>query len=108
MHWFSKKPLPKSLKLLIDTLAPGIRASELEPRLREDGGRVERQAQLQVHGHRRSQPGKLPESHSQLQPWEQTMTPRGEVVNQGELCPLGVKLSPGGEILCSPLHSSKQ
>jgi hypothetical protein len=28
--------------------------------------------------------------------------PRGEVVHQG------VKLSPGGEILCSPLHPSKQ
>jgi hypothetical protein len=25
-----------------------------------------------------------------------------------EFCSLGVKLSPGGEILCSPLHSSKQ
>jgi hypothetical protein len=23
-------------------------------------------------------------------------------------CPLGVKLSPGGEILCSPLQSSKR
>jgi hypothetical protein len=42
--------------------------------------------------------------------------PRGEVVPQGkilspggEFCPLGpVKLSPGGELLCSPLHSSKQ
>jgi hypothetical protein len=27
---------------------------------------------------------------------------------RGEFCPLGVKLSPGGEILCSPLHSSIQ
>jgi hypothetical protein len=27
---------------------------------------------------------------------------------RGKLCPPGVKLSPGGEILCSPLLSSKQ
>jgi hypothetical protein len=27
---------------------------------------------------------------------------------QGWSCPLGVKLSPGGEILCLPLHSSKK
>jgi hypothetical protein len=27
---------------------------------------------------------------------------------QGQNCPPGVKLSPGGEIHCSPLHSSKQ
>jgi hypothetical protein len=27
---------------------------------------------------------------------------------QGWICPLGVKLPPGGDILCSPLHSSKQ
>jgi hypothetical protein len=27
---------------------------------------------------------------------------------QRQSCPPGVKLSPGGEILCSPLHSSKQ
>jgi hypothetical protein len=26
---------------------------------------------------------------------------------RGELCPLGVKLSPEGEIICLPLHSSK-
>jgi hypothetical protein len=31
----------------------------------------------------------------------------GELDPRGEFCPLGVKLSPGGEILCSPLHSSK-
>jgi hypothetical protein len=29
--------------------------------------------------------------------------PKGEVVPR-----MGVKLAPGGEILCSPLHSSKQ
>jgi hypothetical protein len=34
--------------------------------------------------------------------------PRGEVVPKGRICPLRVKLSPGGEILCSHLHSSKQ
>jgi hypothetical protein len=27
---------------------------------------------------------------------------------QGRSCPPEVSLSPGGEILCSPLHSSKQ
>jgi hypothetical protein len=27
---------------------------------------------------------------------------------RGEFCPLEVKLSPGGEILCSPLLSSEQ
>jgi hypothetical protein len=27
---------------------------------------------------------------------------------RGEFCHLGVKLSPGGETLCSPLHMSKQ
>jgi jumonji domain-containing protein 2 len=27
---------------------------------------------------------------------------------RGEFCPLGVKLSPGGEFECLPLHSSKQ
>jgi hypothetical protein len=36
------------------------------------------------------------------------LDPRGEFVPRGKICPLGVKLSPGGEILCSPLHSSKQ
>jgi hypothetical protein len=35
-------------------------------------------------------------------------TPRGKFDHRGKLCPLGVKLSPGGEILCLPLHSSKQ
>jgi hypothetical protein len=34
--------------------------------------------------------------------------PRGNFDPQGQSCPLGVKLSPGGEILCLPLHSSKQ
>jgi hypothetical protein len=34
--------------------------------------------------------------------------PRGEVVLQVWICPLGAKLSSGGEILCSHLHSSKQ
>jgi hypothetical protein len=34
--------------------------------------------------------------------------PRAMLCNRGEFCPLGVKLSSGGEILCSPLHSSKQ
>jgi hypothetical protein len=34
--------------------------------------------------------------------------PRGEVVPQGWICPLGVKLSPAGEILCLPLHYYKQ
>jgi hypothetical protein len=34
--------------------------------------------------------------------------PRGEVVSQGWIMSPGVKLSPGGEIICSPLHSSKQ
>jgi hypothetical protein len=34
--------------------------------------------------------------------------PRGDTLTpMGEFCPLGVKLSPGDEILCSPLHSSK-
>jgi hypothetical protein len=33
--------------------------------------------------------------------------PRGEVVPQGWILSLGVKLSPGCEILCFPLHSSK-
>jgi hypothetical protein len=41
-------------------------------------------------------------------PLGKTLTPRGEVVPQGWICPLGVKLSSGGEILRSPLHSSKQ
>jgi hypothetical protein len=35
-------------------------------------------------------------------------TPRGKLWHQGRSCPPGVKLSPGGEIHCSPLHSSKQ
>jgi hypothetical protein len=30
--------------------------------------------------------------------------PQGWICPQGRICPLGVKLSPGGEILCSPLH----
>jgi hypothetical protein len=34
--------------------------------------------------------------------------PRGEVVPQGWISPLGEKLSPEGKILCLPLHSSKQ
>jgi hypothetical protein len=34
--------------------------------------------------------------------------PQGRSCPQGRICPLGVKLSPGGEILCSPLHSSKR
>jgi hypothetical protein len=34
-------------------------------------------------------------------PWE-SLSPRGE------FCPLVVKLSPGGEIICLPLHSFKQ
>jgi hypothetical protein len=41
-------------------------------------------------------------------PLGKILTPRGEVVPQGWICPLGVKLSPGGEIICLPLHSSKQ
>jgi hypothetical protein len=39
------------------------------------------------------------------------LSPMGEVVPQGrrgKFCPLGVNLYPGAEILCSPLHSSKQ
>jgi hypothetical protein len=34
--------------------------------------------------------------------------PQGEVVPKGKFCPLRVQLSPGGEILCLPLHSSPQ
>jgi hypothetical protein len=34
--------------------------------------------------------------------------PRGKVVPQGWILSLGVKLSPGGEIISLPLHSSKQ
>jgi hypothetical protein len=34
--------------------------------------------------------------------------PRGKLWPRGEFCPLGMKLSPGDEIICSPLHSSKQ
>jgi hypothetical protein len=41
-------------------------------------------------------------------PLGKTLTPRAEVIPQGWICPLGVKLSPGGEILCSPLYSSRQ
>jgi hypothetical protein len=41
-------------------------------------------------------------------PLRANFDPRGEVVPQRWIRPLGVKLSPGGEILCSPLHSSKQ
>jgi hypothetical protein len=33
------------------------------------------------------------------------LSPGGEFIPWGELCPLGVKLYPGGEILCSLLHS---
>jgi hypothetical protein len=31
----------------------------------------------------------------------------GELSPRGEFCPLRLKLSPGGDILCLPLHSSK-
>jgi hypothetical protein len=34
------------------------------------------------------------------------LTPGANLSPRGEFCPQGVKLSPGGEILCSPLHSS--
>jgi hypothetical protein len=40
--------------------------------------------------------------------FEKNFAPRGKVVPQGGIFTLRVKLSPGGEILCSPLHSSKQ
>jgi hypothetical protein len=36
------------------------------------------------------------------------LAPRDKLWPQGRSCPLGVKLSPGGEILCSTLHSSQQ
>jgi hypothetical protein len=35
------------------------------------------------------------------------MLAEAKLFPRGEFCPLGVKLSPGGEILCSPFHSSK-
>jgi hypothetical protein len=40
-------------------------------------------------------------------------TPRGKLWPQGQSCPPGLNfvpwgLSPGGQIICSPLHSSKQ
>jgi hypothetical protein len=35
-----------------------------------------------------------------------TSPPGAKLSPRREFCPLGVKLSPGGEILCSPLHSS--
>jgi hypothetical protein len=38
----------------------------------------------------------------------ETLTPGAKLYPRGEFCPLGLKLSPGDEILCSPLHSSKQ
>jgi hypothetical protein len=34
--------------------------------------------------------------------------PGAKLSPRGEFYPLGVALSPGGEIICSPLHSSKQ
>jgi hypothetical protein len=35
------------------------------------------------------------------------LAPLEKLSPRGELCPLRVKLSPWGEILCLPLHSSK-
>jgi hypothetical protein len=36
------------------------------------------------------------------------LSPRGKLRPQGRSCPLGVKLSPEGEIICSSLHSSTE
>jgi hypothetical protein len=38
-------------------------------------------------------------------PLGENFVPRGEVVSQGGILSMGVKLSPGGEILCLPLHT---
>jgi hypothetical protein len=58
-----------------------------------------------------------PEDFTALAPGFPTFESRGPFITsyrganlapRGEFCTLGVKLSHGGEILCSPLHSSKQ